>query len=42
MAYNINYAFVPRGSIDSDLNLTVGGYDDDVNASDYILLLVAI
>lgn len=40
--YHIDYAFVPRGLIDSDVEVTVGRYDNWINASDHMPLLVTI
>ena len=40
--YHIDYAFVPRGLIGSDVEVTVGGYDDWIDASDHVPLLVTI
>ncbi|GAA0284389.1 hypothetical protein [Halobacterium noricense] len=40
--YHIDYAFVPRGLMESDVEVTVGGYDDWIDASDHMPLLVTI
>jgi len=38
--YHIDYAFVPRGRMDSDVEVTVGRYDDWIDASDHMPLFV--
>ena len=40
--YHIDYAFVPRGLMESDIEVTVGGYDDWIDASDHMPPLVSI
>ena len=40
--YHIDYAFVPRGLMKSNVGVTVGGYDDWIDASDHVPLLVTI
>jgi len=40
--YHIDYAFVPRGLMGSDVEVTVGRYDDWIDASDHMPLLVNI
>jgi exonuclease III len=40
--YHIDYAFIPRGLIGSNVEVTVGGYDDWIDASDHVPLLVTI
>jgi len=41
-SYHIDYTFVPRGLVESDIEATVGGYDDWIDASDHVPLLVSI
>lgn len=38
--YHIDYAFVPRRLTDSGMEVKIGEYDDWINASDYMPLLV--
>jgi len=40
--YHIDYAFVPRRLVESDVEVTVGGYDDWIDASDHVPLVVEI
>lgn len=40
--YHIDYAFVPRGLMKSNFGVTVSGYDDWIDASDHVPLLVTI
>jgi len=40
--YHIDYAFVPRGLMKSNVEVTVGGYDDWIDASDHVPLVVTI
>ncbi|MFQ3318601.1 MAG: endonuclease/exonuclease/phosphatase family metal-dependent hydrolase [Natronomonas sp.] len=40
--YHIDYAFVPQRQIESDVEVTVGRYDDWIDASDHVPLLVTI
>ena len=38
--YHIDYAFIPEQLMDSDVEVTVGGYDEWIEASDHVPLMV--
>jgi endonuclease/exonuclease/phosphatase family metal-dependent hydrolase len=40
--YHIDYVFTPRGVVNSDMEVTVGEYDDWIEASDHVPVLVTI